>query len=146
MVQHRNALSYIKETNEDCPLIFKSMSDQDDEESLFEKYSRAEPQLYQETQMNLIIFGWLASMITCTMLMVFFIGDKTKSFESSLFKISTDELTDYIYLNPKSGDYDTTIIFLDSYLGQKNRFVTAFAQGELTSNRTRIIFPQSKGV
>ena len=85
-------------------------------------------------------------MITCTMLMVFFIGDKTRSFESSIFKISTDELTDYIYLNPKTGDYDTTVIFLDSDIRENNRFVKAFAAGKLTSNRTRIIFPQSEGV
>ena len=76
MVQNGEALSYIKESNEDCPLIFKTMSGDDDEESLFEKYSRAEPPLYQETQMNMMIFGWLASVITCTMVMIIFLSDK----------------------------------------------------------------------
>jgi hypothetical protein len=116
MVHNKEALSYIKETNEDCPLIFHTIPDQD-EESLFEKYSRAEPTIYKETEMNLVIFGWLASVITCSMLMIFYLSDTNKQLQSSLFKISNAESTDYIYLNPISSDHDTTVIFLDSNIG-----------------------------
>ena len=73
--------------------------------------------------------------------MVVYLSNKNKHFESPFFKITIDEYTDYIYLNPKTSYHDTTVIFLDSDIRENNRFVKAFAAGKLTSNRTRIIFP-----
>ena len=58
--------------------------------------------------------------------------------------MNIDEYTGYIYLNPKTGYHDTTVIFLDSTLRENNQFLKAFAEGKLTSNNTRIIFPQGE--
>lgn len=97
--------------------------------------------LYAGKEKNWVIFGLLAAIIACSLAMILYLSDHRKHFTSPYFKINIDEYTGYIYLNPKTGHHDTTVIFLDSNVRENNQFLKAFAQGKLTSNNTRIIFP-----
>lgn len=57
--------------------------------------------------------------------------------------ITTDPTNGYIYMNPKNGKHEQTVIFLHGYEGNATNFYETFAKDMEAPANTRIILPQA---